>query len=148
MKKIYLTAIVALTLSIMYSCGGDPGKSAGNAPANAGPEKKSATAVGEDLYKKNCVACHQSDGGGITNSFPPLAKSDYIAADKERAILQVIKGKSGEMKVNGSVYNGTMPPQQLNDDEIAAVLTYVYSSFGNTGGPVTAAEVKAVRDKN
>ena len=102
---------------------------------------------GEEVYLKTCVACHQANGGGISNSFPPLAKSDYLA-DKERAILQVIKGKSGEMVVNGSTYNGTMPPQQLNDEEIAAVLTYVYSSFGNTGGAVTAAEVKAVRDKN
>ena len=146
MKKIYLAASAILVLILMYSCGGNDNKPAGNPYTNSGPETKLATATGEELYKKNCVACHQADGGGIAGSFPPLSKSDYLA-DKEKTILQVLKGKSGEIKVNGSMYNGTMPPQQLNDDEIAAVLTYVYSSFGNTGGVVSAAEVKALRGR-
>jgi nitrite reductase (NO-forming) len=51
------------------------------------------------------------------------------------------------MTVNGKEYNNTMPPQQLTDDEVAAVLTYVYTNMGNTGTAVTPAEVKAVREK-
>ncbi len=136
-----------MALFFVYSCGSNTNKPAGNPYTNTTPEAKPAAVDGESIYKKTCVACHMGDGGGVNGAFPPLAKSDYLA-DKGRAILQVIKGKSGEMVVNGSTYNGTMPPQPLNDEEIAAVLTYVYSNFGNTGGPVTAAEVKAVRDKN
>ncbi len=142
MKKMYLAAVASMAILFLLSCGGDANKPAGN------PYTTAQTAVsGEDVYKKTCVACHQAGGEGVTGSFPPLAKSDYLA-DKDRAILQVLKGKSGEMQVNGVTYNGTMPPQSLNDEEVAAVLTYVYSSFGNAGGPVTAAEVKAIRDKN
>ena len=145
MKKICIAGFATLALFFIYSCGG------GNKPAatntNATTEAKpTAGDAGKEIYMKTCVACHQADGGGVSGSFPPLAKSDYLG-DKQRAIEQVLKGKSGEMVVNGTTYNGTMPPQALNDDEIAAVLTYVYSNFGNTGGPVTAAEVKAVRDK-
>lgn len=85
-------------------------------------------------------------GEGIPNVYPPLAGSDYLA-DRERAITQVIKGSSGEIVVNGKKYNNTMPPQQLNDEEIAAVLTYVYTHWDNNGQAVTADEVKAVRAK-
>lgn len=83
-------------------------------------------------------------GEGIENVYPPLAQSDYLK-DKTRAIHQVINGSSGEIVVNGKKYNNTMPPQQLSDEEIAAVLTYVYSGWENGGGTVTAEEVKAVR---
>jgi mono/diheme cytochrome c family protein len=145
MKKIYIAGFAALALFFIYSCGDGNKPAATTTSADTGG-KPAATDAGKDVYMKTCVACHQADGGGINGSFPPLAKSDYLA-DKQRAIEQVLKGKSGEMKVNGMAYNGTMPPQPLNDDEIAAVLTYVYSNFGNAGGAVTAAEVKAVRDK-
>ncbi len=144
MKKIYLAGVTIAATLFLYSCGSNESKPAGTA---ATTETKTTAVNGETVYLKTCVACHQADGGGISGSFPPLAKSDYLA-DKERAILQVIKGKSGEMVVNGTTYNGAMPPQPLNDEEVAAVLTYVYSSFGNTGTPVTVAEVKAVREKN
>ncbi len=144
MKKFYLAGVTIAAALFLYSCGSNESKPAGT---NTTTETKTAGVSGEAVYLKTCVACHQADGGGLSGSFPPLAKSDYLA-DKERAILQVIKGKSGEMVVNGMTYNGVMPPQPLNDEEIAAVLTYVYSSFGNTGGAITAAEVKAVRDKN
>ena len=72
--------------------------------------------------------------------------SEFIT-DKEKTIGQVIKGYTGEMVVNGKKYNSTMPAQQLNDDEVAAVLTYVYSNFGNGGTSVTAGEVTAARAK-
>jgi nitrite reductase (NO-forming) len=87
-------------------------------------------------------------GDGIENVYPPLAKSDYLA-DRERAIHQVIKGSSGEIVVNGKKYNNTMPPQQLTDEEVAAVLTFVYTNpnMGNGGAAVTIDEVKAVRAK-
>lgn len=105
-----------------------------------------AKPTGVDIYNRTCVSCHQSDGQGMQNVYPPLAKSDYLA-DKEKTITQVIKGSSGEIMVNGKKYNNTMPPQQLNDEEIATVLTYVYGNFGNSGGTVTPEDVKTVRAK-
>lgn len=71
--------------------------------------------------------------------------ADFLA-NKEGVIEQVINGRSGELVVNGEKYNNTMPPQNLSDEEIASVLTYVYTEF-NGGGSVTAAEVSAVRAK-
>ncbi len=130
--------VASLLVCLFSSCGSDQGTT--GAPA------KPKVATGEDIYKKTCIACHQANGEGLPNTFPPLAKSDYLAK-KENAIHQVLKGSSGEIVVNGKKFNSTMPPQTLSDEEIATVLTYVYSSFGNTGGTVTTDEVKQVRGK-
>jgi len=150
MKKIVLTSLAALSLFILASCGGNSGNSSGeaaSAPAASGSAPAAGGgADGEAIYKRTCVACHQPNGMGIANTFPPLAKSDFIA-NREMTIGQVIKGKQGELVVNGAKYNSVMPPQPLNDAEIAAVLTYVYTNFGNSGAPVTVDEVKAVRAK-
>ncbi|MBK6525973.1 MAG: hypothetical protein IPG07_10755 [Crocinitomicaceae bacterium] len=78
-------------------------------------------------------------------AFPPLAKSDYLLADKNRAIKQIINGSSGEMVVNGETYNSIMPPQPVNDEEIRDVMNYILNSWGNNGGEVTLEEVKAQR---
>jgi nitrite reductase (NO-forming) len=104
------------------------------------------TAAGGALYNGTCSVCHQDNGAGLPNVFPPLAKSDYLLADKKRAIDVVMNGKSGAITVNGQNFDSVMPPMsQLNDDEIANILTYVLNSWGNGGGRVTAAEVIAVR---
>jgi nitrite reductase (NO-forming) len=100
---------------------------------------------GKVVFSKTCVACHQATGAGIPGAFPPLAKSDYLNKDVNRAIKQVIKGSTGAITVNGKVFNGAMPAQVLNDQEIADVLTYVYSSWGNNKSKVTSAMVKAQR---
>jgi mono/diheme cytochrome c family protein len=100
---------------------------------------------GKAVYAKTCVACHQATGAGIPGAFPPLAKSDYLNADVNRAIKQVIKGSNGPITVNGKKYSTPMPPQVLNDQEIADVLTYVYASWGNKKTSITPAMVKAQR---
>ena len=102
-------------------------------------------AKGKAVYAKTCVACHQATGAGIPGAFPPLAKSDYLNADVNRAIKQVIKGSNGPITVNGKKYSTPMPAQPLNDQEIADVLTYVYSNWGNSKKVVTVAMVKAQR---
>lgn len=139
---------------ILYSCGGSENKSSSpsqekpmmDAPA---PETKASEsslyAKGEEVYKQTCQACHQANGEGLPNAFPPLAKSDYLLADKARAIKQVIKGSSGDIVVNNQKFNGTMPPQSLTDEQIADVLNYALNSWGNNGGTVTAEEVKSNR---
>lgn len=98
---------------------------------------------GKTVYAKTCVACHQATGAGIPGAFPPLAKSDYLNADVNRAIKQVIKGSNIPMTVNGKKYTTAMPPQALSDQQVADVLTYVYANWGNSKKVVTLAMVKA-----
>lgn len=102
---------------------------------------------GKELYGRTCFACHQSEGQGVPNAFPPLAKSDYLNANTDRTINAVLHGLSGEISVNGKKYNNVMTSQNLTDDEIADVLTYVYNSWGNNKTVVTPAKVKALRAK-
>ncbi len=96
---------------------------------------------GKNIYTKTCFACHQANGEGIANAFPPLAKSDYLNADVKRAIDIVLNGKTGEITVNGAKYNSVMTKQVLTDDEVADVLTYVYNSWGNNKTNVTTSMV-------
>ena len=142
MKNILLTSFAVVALFFLYSCGG----SATQPDTANSPASKSGAPSGKDLYVKNCASCHMVNGEGIANTYPPLAKSDFLG-DKVKAIGQVIKGKTGEIEVNGKKYNNVMPPQQLSDDEIASVLSYVYGSFGNAGSTVTAEDVKGARTK-
>ena len=68
-------------------------------------------ADGKSIYAKTCFACHQATGEGLPNAFPPLAKSDYLNADVNRAIEIVLKGKTGEVVVNGKKFNSVMTAQ-------------------------------------
>ena len=101
--------------------------------------------AGKKLYMQACFACHQANGEGIANAFPPLAQADYLNEDENRAIDALIHGLSGEITVNGKKYNSIMPSQQLTDDEVASVLTYVYNSWGNKGSEITSEMVKKRR---
>lgn len=109
--------------------------------------KEEILAFGKTVFTSTCQACHQADGKGLPNVFPPLAQSDYLLKDKERAISTLIKGLQGEVIVNGKKFNNIMPPQVLDNVQIAAVLTYVRNSFGNKSDIVTPQEVEKVRGK-
>ena len=85
------------------------------------------------------------NGEGIEGVYPPLAKSDYLMADKTRAIKQVLEGAIGAMTVNGINYNGFMTGFPLNDQEVSDVLNYIRNSWDNKGEIVLPEEVKAAR---
>lgn len=85
------------------------------------------------------------NGEGIEGVYPPLAKSDYLMADKKRSMVQVSEGASGEMIVNGVTYYGFMTGFPLNDKEVSDVLNYIRNSWGNKGEPVKPEEVKSAR---
>ena len=105
-------------------------------------------AAGKALFNGTCSVCHQANGAGLPGVFPPLAKSDYLNTDPKRAISVVLHGLSGKVKVNGKDYDSVMPGMsQLNDDEVANILTYVLNSWDNAGGTIAAADVKAARAK-
>jgi glucose/arabinose dehydrogenase/mono/diheme cytochrome c family protein len=106
---------------------------------------KEQLARGSQLYARYCFMCHQASGQGNPPSFPPLSKSDFLAADKERSIRILITGLQGAITVRGAIYNGVMPPAPYDDEQLADVLTFVHNSFGNTNGPVTAEQVRRIR---
>ncbi|MGO8764495.1 MAG: c-type cytochrome [Limisphaerales bacterium] len=114
-------------------------------PANVPHTKAERVELGRRLFTSICAACHQPTGLGRPNVFPPLAGSDFLNADKQRAIGIVIHGHQGEIVVNGMTFNNSMPSFPLTDQDIANVLTFVYNSFGNSGLEVTPDEVKNVR---
>lgn len=114
-------------------------------------------AEGRKVYGNNCAMCHQAGGEGIPSVFPPLAKSDYLAkiasAESRDALIGIpTNGLTGKVTVNGTEYNGVMPAlSALTEEELAAVLTFVTNSWGNSARPVTVEEVRrakaALRDQ-
>ena len=103
---------------------------------------------GAKVYKGYCSSCHQANGQGLSTIYPPLAKSDWLKnTPKEKVIEAVVYGLKGPITVNGKKYNGVMNPMPTNykDEDIAAVITYVYNSWGNPGTVVTVADVQKVK---
>ncbi len=120
---------------------------AAQAQAPVAKNKAERIKAGEGIYNTNCAACHQTSGVGVPKAFPPLAKSDYLKGAKPAAIKAVTGGLQGKLVVNGEEYNGVMPSWNLNDEEVANVLTYIYNSWDNGGDEVTPEEVKQHRIK-
>jgi nitrite reductase (NO-forming)/hydroxylamine reductase len=105
-------------------------------------------AEGKKVFDVICMACHQADGKGLPGAFPPLAGSDYLLGNPDRAAHVVVFGLTGEVEVNGIKYNSVMPAMtQLSDKEIADALTYAMNSWGNHGGSVSTTNVAAARAK-
>lgn len=143
-KALIISATVAIGSGGWFAC-----KNANTANNNnpvVSDKTVSSADAGKTIYQQTCLPCHGSSGEGMQGTYPPLAKSDFLLADKNRAIHQVLTGSSATYTVNGASYNGMMPPQQLSTEQVAQVLDYVYHSWGNNGPHVTAADVKAVKD--
>ena len=108
---------------------------------------------GAEIYGRegHCATCHQPDGDGLALSgFPPLTKSPWVSQDEDRLIKLTLRGMFGPLELEGKKYPGLTPMTPfgglLNDEDVAAVLTYVRNSFGNKSPMVTAAKVKQVRE--
>jgi mono/diheme cytochrome c family protein len=136
LHPIRSTAALALA-SLLAACGSD----------TSAPATSTGSDAGRAIYMSTCSACHQPEGRGLRGAFPPLAGSDWLASHPtEAAIATVLHGLSGPIEVNGERYNAVMPPiPHLSDEQVAAVLGYVYSQWGNDGRSVTAEQVAAVR---
>ncbi len=104
-------------------------------------------AAGKNLYMQNCASCHQANGEGIPNAFPPVANSDYLMEREDLGVGIVVHGLTGPITVNGKLYNSAMPALGLDDDKVASILTYVRNSWGNKGGEVTIEDVKKYKNK-
>jgi len=115
---------------------------------NKKPAEETTVDPGQELYTKYCMACHQASGSGVPGMYPTLQKTDWVEGDKERLIGILLNGQQGEITVNGQVFRGVMPPHQyLTDEQIADVLTFVRSNFGNSAGPVLPEEVTRLRQQ-
>ncbi len=136
MKKIILSSVSVLVLVTFFSFQKKP-----KIDLAASSER------GKEIYLRNCVSCHMDQGEGLEGIFPPLANSDYLLADKKRAIKQSLYGVSGEMTVNGKKYNGEMNGFDITDEEMSDLMNYIFNSFGNKGGVITPEDVKAARKK-
>jgi cbb3-type cytochrome c oxidase subunit III len=116
----------------------------------ATPTARTTVAQGPDgktIYSTTCAACHQATGEGVEGTYPPLANSEWVNGDEAKVVRIVLHGLTGPVEVAGETYAGMMPPWGgvLKDPDIAAVLTYVRSSWGNKAAPITTAKVAAIR---
>jgi len=102
---------------------------------------------GDFIYAAICAPCHQASGRGVSGQYPPLAGSEWTLGGAEIPARIVLNGLQGPVKVKGQTYRNEMPAfgAQLSDAEIAAVLTYVRSSWGNQAGAVSEDVVKKAR---
>ena len=150
MKRIAVLLVSFFGAGVsLTSCGGgdrpvaEQENPAGKIPASI----KAMIPKGEEIYKTKCVVCHQPAGTGVEYVFPPLAGSDYLLADKVRAVAQTLNGSKIEMTVNGKQYTQEMTPQADSKEDAVAVINYVLTNFGNKGGYVTLDEVKNIEIK-
>jgi len=103
------------------------------------------TSPGARLYSNNCLACHQRGGDGVPGVQPPLHGTPVPVGDPGELLRWVMYGERPSTLPRGA-YAGVMPQfGYLSDADLATLLSYVRSSFGNTAPPVTPAMVAAVR---
>lgn len=102
---------------------------------------------GKQIYAMTCAACHQPNGEGFPEKYPPLASSEWVLGGEDRFVAIILRGLTGEIEVQGEMLSGAMPAwgPLLKDPQIAAVATYVRGNLGNKAAPVTAATVARVR---
>jgi mono/diheme cytochrome c family protein len=121
-------------------------------PAHLSKPDAKLYVLGEEIYNRDahCATCHQPNGKGLPDSgFPPLAGTSWANGDPERLIKLTLKGLLGPIEVQGKEYPGQVPMTPfealLNDEEIAAVLTFARNSFGNKASVIKPAQVSRVR---
>lgn len=116
-------------------------------PARASVQDPAASANrGKAVYQKECLSCHQADGGGVPHLNPPLYESTNVVGDKKKIIAIVLKGMTDRVPIDGEYYSNNMAAHpELSNQQIADVLTFIRSNWGNKASAVTPEEVKAVR---
>jgi len=130
----------------------EAGKDKVTAPEHLSEKDAKLFVQGAEIFNReaHCVTCHQENGKGLPDSgLPPLVKSSWVTGDPDRLIKLTLKGLMGPIEVNGRKYPGQVPmtpfEHLLNDDEIAAVLTYTRNAFGNKASAIQQSDVAKVR---
>lgn len=157
--SVFFAIIFWAGLYLAYNSGGFDAKvfnpqlvswTGGGAQAPTGPPDPKT--FGKRVFTQNCVVCHQATGLGVAGQFPPLAGSEWVVGGDWHGDNHLVKillnGLQGPIQVKGATYNNAMPPwSQLKDEQIAAVLTYIRSEWGNDAPSITPEYVKAVREQ-
>ena len=112
----------------------------------AAPAVQDPKMLGKRVFA-NCIACHLPTGLGLPGAYPPLAGSEWAIGPDERIIRILLDGLSGPITVKNTQFNNSMPAfgTQLRDEQLANVLKYVRSEWGNSAPAVTADRVKQIR---
>lgn len=141
-----LACALVLTLIAAACAKGSNGASA-SASASAEAANPASASDGAVVYIANCSSCHQVDGTGVSGAFPPLAGNPVVTGNPIAVIAIVKNGLDGKVLVNGRPYSGIMPHWGgvLSDDQIAAAITYIRSSWHNRAAGVSVAQVRAVK---
>jgi mono/diheme cytochrome c family protein len=146
MKK-FMTLILVLSL-VIVACQTPANKAYDLAVANENFDNSIQAKTGKSLYETpaNCASCHQVNGAGLSPVFPSLKGSPWVTGDPVRLIKIVLKGLQGPILVNGKNFNSVMPPQtNIPDADLAKILTYVRSSWGNKASAISEKDIKKVR---
>lgn len=138
--RIALTFLLAVAVA---------GCAKGSSTANSsGASRNPASASdGATVYVANCSSCHQPDGKGVAGAFPPLAGNPAVTGPPV-AVIEIVKnGLEGRLVVHGAAYSGIMPSwrNQLSDDQIASVVSYIRAAWNNNASAVSPADVQAVK---
>ena len=154
----YLASLKQPPLAMAETVGGEQAMAGMASPELEGRTHSASDAVpaggydpakGAVLFTANCSACHQASGEGLPGAFPPLKGNDVVNDDDATMQVTVILGGLHDSKVGGVAYASAMPPfaATLSDAEIADIIDYERSSWGNHGKPITAAQVVTERAK-
>ena len=120
-------------------------------PLSSGPQAApDPKVIGKALFSANCITCHQATGLGLPGQYPPLAGSEYVLGDASNHLIAIVlKGLQGPVTVKGQSFNNAMQPWegQYTDAQLAAILTYIRSDWGNNAPPIPAEAVKQMREE-
>ena len=134
--------LFALALMFLLGCKDD--QSSTLSREYTGPPRS-----GAELYKSICLTCHQTDGGGITGIYPPLAQSRWVTGDVSIPYRIIEHGLMGQITVRGLQYSNVMAKQgyQLSDIEMMNILNHIRTHFGNAATTVSLEQVIALREQ-
>jgi mono/diheme cytochrome c family protein len=116
-------------------------------PPQPGVELVEPPVHGDRFYAGLCQPCHGSDGQGVPGRYPPLAGSEWVIEDPETPTRIVLFGLEGPITVRGQRYNEQMDPfaHRLNDRQVAAIVNYIRTSWGNQAPEIEPELVREIR---
>jgi mono/diheme cytochrome c family protein len=149
-----LLIVVSAILTVYCSCGHNNKAghseqavpSVAQAPAERPEPAARKVSPGEEAFRKNCLTCHQADGSGVPDMYPPLHNADIVKGPPEGIIKAILFGLKGPTVINGTTYTQPMPAQNLlSDSTIAILVTYVKQKWDSTEVSVTPEDVRKIR---
>lgn len=141
---LVLWFIVILWLAAPTACA----DAVASSPAPGTSATKTApVVVGRQLYSRYCEQCHQADGLGVAERFPPLVGSEWVTGPSRTVIRIILNGLEGPISIEGRHFDGVMPAgkNQLSDGEVAAIATFLRQWKSNQASPVSTSEVSELR---